>query len=357
MNKSIFCLLFIECSLSGYAGEIRNIDHIQEYQKLRYQYARQGNLEKAAETDAKLRRIILRTIPEIIKELESISHNEEISLVSYLRKLPDEDYLKMVMQLVRHANLRNPAQRQFLESVIFEPFEGERDNLLAMNWRDQHVRDLCFTLKKKLSSESPHQKTISSILDGELYKNMIYNAFTHGELRIPNHLGRGGYAPQFKKWGENEQQQIKAVKELRQAWDAACTVLPEMKGTEDIARVNQAWENAAQKAKAVMRMLPPNEEDAQQRVGKFFYDTAFSQYFFLAPASREANSTYQKVIKKLAELYKLQEKLPSQLTGIGQFHAEIISSESYLNEEALLLLTKELEEKLRKATSSRSVEE
>lgn len=357
MNKSILCLLFVECSLSGYAMDIQNIDDIQEYRKLRYQYAREGNLEKAAETDAELRRSIPVIIPKIIKELERISAHKKNSLSAYLRKLPDEDYLNVVMQLAKHANLANREQRQFLESIVFEPFEGKRDNLLAMNWKDQHVRDLCLTLKKKLPADSPYQKTISSILDGESFRSMICNALIHGELRIPNHLGREGYAPQFKKWGEKEQKQIEAIKELRMAWEAACAALLEMKGTEDAAQVNQAWENAAQKAKTVMKMLPPDKEEAQQRVGKFFYDTAFSQYFFLAPASEEANSNYQKVIKKLVELYETHEKLLSQLTGIGQFQAEIMNSESYLNEEALLLLTKELAEKIRKAASSHSADQ
>lgn len=356
MNKYVLYILLAGCALPEYAEEAPHINHIQKYRKIRSQYARQGNLAQATETDAKLHRTIPDIIPNILKELKSISHHEKISLSGYLRKLPDEDYLKVVAQLIKHADLENPLQRQFLESIIFEPFEGERDNLLAMNWRNQNIRNFCLLLKKKLPSDSPHQETISSILNGEACRSMIYNALEHGELRIPNRLGRKDDAPQFQRWGENEKKQIEAIKELRQAWDAACAALLGMKGTEDIAQVNQAWENAAGKAKTVMKMLPPEGEDAPQRVGKFFYDTAFSQYFSLAPASEDANSNYQKIIKKLVALYETEEKLLSQLSGLGQFQAEIINSESYLNEEALLLLTKELTERLRKATSLHSTD-
>lgn len=130
----------------------------------------------------------------------------------------------------------------------------------------------------------------------------------------------------------------------------ACSSFSAMKGKEDMAQVNQAWKNAAKKANIVMKMLPPKTEEAQQRIGKIFYDIAFSQYFPLAPAANEPDSSYQKMMKKLVDMYKIDEKLLSELNFFGQFQAEIINPESYLNEEALILLKKEINKKIKEAT-------
>lgn len=353
MNKSIFPYIFITASLPVYSGELLNINDIHQYRKLHSQYARQGNWSKAAETDAKLRQLIPKSIPNVLANLSDLSQHQQTSLIAYLRKLPDEDYIKVVSQLIKDADLKSPLQRQFLERIIFEPFEGQRDNLFAMNWRDRHIRDMCLMLKKKLPPESPYQKKLSSILDGEDFRNMIYNALEQGELRIPHRLKREGYAPQFKKWGEKEAIQIAAIKELRQAWDKALSVFISMRGAEDVPQVNQAWEHAANKAKIVMEMLPPDTEEAQQRVGKFFYDTVFSQYSALAPISDTPDSAYQKMLKKLIQVYETNEKILFQLKAFEQFHLEMNNRDSYLNEEAINLCTEDVRQENRNKRLSR----
>lgn len=353
MNKSILSCILILTSLPIYSGELLNIKDIHQYQRLHSQYAGEGNWSKAAETDAELRQLIPKSIPNILAGLSDLSPHQQTSLIVYLRKLSDEDYIKVVTQLIKHADLKSPLQGQFIERIIFEPFEGQRDNLFSMNWRDQHIRDICLILQKKLSPESLYQKKLSSILDGRDFKNMIYNALEHGELRIPYRLGREGYAPQFKKWGEKEDIQIAAIKELGQTWHKALSVFVAMRGPEDIPQVNQAWKNAADKAKIVMEMLPPDTEEAQHRVGKFFYDTIFSQYSALSPLADVPDSAYQKMLKKLVQIYETNEKNLFQLKAFEQFQREMNNYDSYLNEEAIYLCTEDMRKKNRNKRISR----
>lgn len=328
------------------------IDQIRKLSQEKFRYIQEEKLQQVSAADDELFNIIRTSLPSILRDLEKLPDQFKTNIISLIRNFPDKEYLQTINWIICQADSTKKIQIEFIEDILFEPFEGPRDNFLAINWRDHTVRNLCLTLKKKLPPDSPHQKIIVSVLNGESYRNMMNNALEHGELRIPNHLGRANYEVQFQQWGEQEQQQIAAIKDLRRAWDIACSSFTSMKGKEDIARVNQAWENAAKKANIVMKMLPPDTEEAQQRIGEIFYDIAFSQYFPLAPAANAVGSSYQKMMKKLVELYKTDEKILSQLNFFGQFQAEIINSESYLNEEALILLKKELDEKIKEAAST-----
>lgn len=354
MSDLTCCLLFICLFLPAQAAETESDNYIHQIRTLskqKYQYLQNGKQHRASIMDNKQQEFILQSISTILRDLNKLSRQDQDNIISLIRKFPDKSYLQTIARLVRHADMANPLQRKFLEDIIFEPFEGPRDNFLAMNWRDQQIRNLCVSLKKKLPSDSPHQQTISSVLNGGLFRNMMYNALRNGDLSLPDRLDRTGYAPQFQQWGEQEQQQIAAIKELRAAWDTACSTLVAMKGKEDVFQTNQAWQNAAQKAKIVMALLPPDTAEGQQRMGKCFYDMAFSQYFHLSPAANAPGSNYQKMMKKLIELHETDEKLLSQLESFRNFQAEIINSTSYLNEEAVLLLKNELAEKLRKEIS------
>ena len=57
----------------------------------------------------------------------------------YIRKFPDEDYLQAVQELARRAKATDPLHQGFLEKIIFDPFEGPRDNFFALNWRDRQI--------------------------------------------------------------------------------------------------------------------------------------------------------------------------------------------------------------------------
>lgn len=323
------------------------MNQIQHLHHQKIQYAQSEHWQQAALTETKHRKLILQSIPFILPDLKQITPPLKKSLISWIRNFPDEDYLKAIEQLAKHANLKDTAQNQFLENIIFEPFEGERDNLLAMNWRDQNIRNMCLQLEKKLPPQSPHRKTISGILNGRQFDNMISNALAHQELRIPTRLSRNNYSPQFLQWGKTEQEQAAAIQELRQAWDKACDALLSMKGPEDIVQINRAWEHAAQQATIVMEMLPPDTEEAQQRLGKLFYEVAFCQYSSWFSMAGTKDSKYPLILEKLIELNKTDEKLLLQLQAFGHFQAAISNSKSYLNEEALLLLTEESRKKIR----------
>lgn len=357
MSNPAYYLLSICLILPTQAVQVASdpyISQIRTLSKEKFRYLREEKWQQASATDDELYKVVMHSLPSILLDLEKLPDQSKNRMISLIRNFPDKEYLQAIGWIIRHAELTKNAQRKFLEDILFEPFEGPRDNLLAMNWRDQNIRNLCITLKRKLPSDSPHQKAVASVLNGKSFKNMMNNALVHGELRIPNHLERAGYGTQFQQWGEPEQQQITAIKDLRQAWDRACSSFIAMKGKEDIAQVNQAWKNAAEKANIVMKMLPPETEEAQQRIGKIFYDMAFSQYFPLDPVANAPGSSYQKMMKKLVELYKTDEKLLSELNFFGQFQAEIINPESYLNEEALILLQKELKEKIKEAAAATS---
>lgn len=344
MNKITHYLFYVwlilpacgdNTSSTGYMG------HLSALQKKHHQYINEGKLQKAATIDEQRRQAVIKYIPDILADLTPASTKPSNNYILYIRQLPDADYLQAVAQLIHVVDVNNPLHVQFLEHIMFDPFESARDHLLAMNWRDKHIRSMCLTLKKKLPHDSPYQQVMSAILSGSKFQSIIVNAL-NGDLRIPNRLNRAGYEPQFHQWGAPEPEQIAAIKELRQAWDTACATLLGMKGAQDIAEVNQSWSKAAKKAKIVMEMLPPGSEEAQARIGKFFYDNAFSQYFHLSPITNSDHSNYHKIMKKLLELHKTDDQLLSQLESFGHFQAAICAPTSYLNEEALLLLNKQL---------------
>lgn len=270
MNKSFLCLPLMACCVSsGHAADSFDFQHLREYQKLTCQYSQERNLSKAAETDAQLRQLLPKIIPNIIKDLPSISQHRQTLLSIYLRKLPDEDYLNVAECLIQYVNFNNSEQVQFLENTLFEPFESSRDNFFAMNWRNARVRQLCKQLQERIDPKNPIHGKMTAILNGEEFKNMMQEAF-RGDFRIPMRLPHRDDEPQFQKWGASEKDQMAAIKNLREEWDKACKALLDMKGKENVDQVAQAWKKATGAAEKVMNLLPPPQKTPDTILGCIF---------------------------------------------------------------------------------------
>lgn len=338
MNNSFLSLSLMACISSGHATESFDFQHLREYQKLAHQYSQEGNSLKAAETDAQLRRLLPKIIPNIIKDLPSISQHRQNLLSIYLRTLPDEDYLNVAQCLVQHVNFNNSEQVQFLENILFEPFESSRDNFFAMNWRNAKVRQLCKQLQGRIDPKNPIHGKMTAILNGEEFRNMMREAL-RGDFRIPVRLPHRDDEPQFQKWEASEKDQMTAINNLRGEWDKACKALLDMKGKEDVDQVAQAWKKATGAAEKVMNMLPPPVENARHRVGLYFYENFFKECRDLAQAGQEPDSTYQKVLHKFLKFDENDKELWDKLMPFGEFYKTISNTDSYLNEEAVYLHT------------------
>lgn len=326
------------CVSSGHAADSFDFQHLREYQKLTCQYSQERNLSKAAETDAQLRQLLPKIIPNIIKDLPSISQHRQTLLSIYLRKLPDEDYLNVAECLIQYVNFNNSEQVQFLENTLFEPFESSRDNFFAMNWRNARVRQLCKQLQERIDPKNPIHGKMTAILNGEEFKNMMQEAF-RGDFRIPMRLPHRDDEPQFQKWGASEKDQMAAIKNLREEWDKACKALLDMKGKENVDQVAQAWKKATGAAEKVMNLLPPPAENARHHIGLYFYQNFFKECRDLAQAGQEPDSTYQKVLHKFLKFDENDKELWDKLMPFGEFYKTMSNADSYLNEEAVYLHT------------------
>lgn len=352
MNKLLSYFLLSLLSFPAFSNNQAPPDYwkkIKSAQQQKLQCIKEKQWKAAPSADAEYRQLILKNMPFIFKDLSRFSNMELIQMADYIRKLPDEDYLQAVQKLAEGANAVDPLHQRFLEKVIFDPFEGPRDNFFALNWRNRQIRDICKELDSKLSPGSPARKQIADILSGQQFQAMIAESLEGATVRIPSRLSREGYAPLFreKQTGPSEKQQRQAILNLQKAWNAACTLTLAMDGEKDLSKTVEAWKSAIAAGQNVMSLQPPASEEEQQSLGQFFYENAFLQYSNLSPFIHQPESMYGRVSQKLASLKEKKEYMPLIETILSFFHT-MAQPDSYLNEEALYLHSEPMRQKIRK---------
>lgn len=352
MNKLVFYFLLSLLSFPAFSNNQGVPDYwkkIKTVQQQKNQCIKEKQWKAAAKADAECRQLILNNIPFIFNDLSRSSSVELTQMVDYIRKFPDEDYLQAVQKLARCAKATDPLHQRFLEKIIFDPFEGPRDNFFALNWRDQQIRDICKELESKLSLDSPSRKQIANILSGQQFQAMITESLEGATLRIPSRLSRKGYASIFrnKHTAPSEKQQRQVILNLQKAWNDACTLTLAMDGEKDLSKTVEAWKSAITAGQNVMFLQPPVSEKEQQSLGQFFYETVFLQYSNLSPLIHQPDSLYIQVSQKLASLKEKKEYAPL-IDAILSFFHTMAQPDSYLNEEALYLHTEPMRQKMRK---------
>ena len=180
MNKLLSYFLLSLLSFPAFSNNQESPDYwkkIKIVQQQKSQCIKEKQGKAAAKADAECRQLILKNIPFIFNDLSRFSRVELTQMADYIRKFPDEDYLQAVQELARRAKATDPLHQSFLEKIIFDPFEGPRDNFFALNWRDRQIRDICKELDSKLSPNSPSRKQITDILNGQQFQAMIAEGF------------------------------------------------------------------------------------------------------------------------------------------------------------------------------------
>lgn len=245
MNKLLSYFLLSLLSFPAFSNNQESSDYwekIKIVQQQKSQCIKEKQWKAAAKADAECRQLILKNIPFIFNDLSRFSRVELTQMADYIRKFPDEDYLQAVQELARRAKATDPLHQGFLEKIIFDPFEGPRDNFFALNWRDRQIRDICKELDSKLSPNSPSRKQIADILNGQQFQAMIAEGLEGAALRMPSRLSREGYDPLFrdKHACASEKQQRQVILDLQKAWNAACALTLAMDGEKDMSKTVDA---------------------------------------------------------------------------------------------------------------------